>query len=58
MPDFPKHRTWGCSNCNAAFFKDTPRNRSAFGGLVPCKWPNDQDKKDITALMGVTFAVK
>ena len=21
-PDFPKHRTWGCCNCGAAFFKE------------------------------------
>ena len=58
MPDFPKHRTWGCLNCDAAFFKDTPRNRAAIGGFVPWKWHNDQDKKDITVVMGVTFAVK
>ena len=28
-PDFPKHRDWGCCNCNAAFFKDTSRNKAA-----------------------------
>ena len=41
MPDFPKHRTWGCRNCDAAFFKDTPRNKAALGGLVPRQWPKD-----------------
>ena len=32
LPDFPICRTWGCSNCDAAFFKDTPRNKAALGG--------------------------
>ena len=41
IPDFPKPRTWGCCNCDAAFFKDTPRNRAALGGLVPHQWPKD-----------------
>ena len=45
MPDFPEHRTWGCRSCDAAFFKDTPRNRAALGGLVPWQWPNDEDEK-------------
>ena len=39
MPDFPKHRDWGCRQCDAAFFKDTPRNKAALGGLVPHQWP-------------------
>ena len=21
-PDFPRHRDWGCNNCDAAFFKE------------------------------------
>ena len=41
IPDFPINRTWGCRNCDAAFFKDTPRNRAALGGLVPHQWPKD-----------------
>ena len=41
IPDFPINRTWGCCNCDAAFFKDTPRNRAALGGLVPHQWPKD-----------------
>ena len=41
MPDFPEHRTWGCKNCDAAFWKDTARNKAALGGLVPWKWPKD-----------------
>mgnify|MGYP007000385188 CR=1 len=32
IPDFPIERNWGCRNCDAAFFKDTPRNRAALGG--------------------------
>ena len=32
MADFPNHRTWGCCNCDAAFFKDTQRNKAALGG--------------------------
>ena len=39
IPDSPKPRTWGCCNCDAAFFKDTPRNKAALGGLVPWQWP-------------------
>ena len=35
IPDFPKPRTWGCCNCDAAFYKDTPRNRAALGDLTP-----------------------
>ena len=23
-PDFPRHRDWGCTSCNAAFFKESP----------------------------------
>ena len=38
---FPEHRTWGCKNCDAAFWKDTARNKAALGGLVPWKWPKD-----------------
>ena len=41
QPDFPEHRTWGCCNCDAAFFKDTPRNKAALGGLTPRQWPKD-----------------
>ena len=40
IPDFPINRTWGCRQCDAAFFKDTPRNKAALGGLVPHQWPN------------------
>ena len=41
IPDFPINRTWGCRQCDAAFFKDTPRNRAALGGLTPHQWPKD-----------------
>ena len=41
IPDFPINRNWGCRQCDAAFFKDTPRNRAALGGLTPRKWPKD-----------------
>ena len=41
IPDFPINRTWGCRNCDAAFFKDTPRNKAALGGLVPHQWPKE-----------------
>jgi len=41
IPDFPINRTWGCRQCDAAFFKDTPRNKAALGGIVPHQWPKD-----------------
>ena len=41
IPDLPKPRTWGCCHCDSAFFKDTPRNRAALGGLVPHQWPKE-----------------
>ena len=41
IPDFPINRTWGCRQCDAAFFKDTPRNKAALCGLVPNQWPKD-----------------
>ena len=41
IPDFPINRTWGCRQCDAAFFKDTPRNKAALGGLTPRQWPKD-----------------
>ena len=34
IPDFPINRTWGCRQCDAAFFKDTPRNKAALGGSM------------------------
>ena len=42
QPDYPEHRTWGCCNCNAAYWKDNPRNRAALGGLVPHQWPPEE----------------
>ena len=42
IPDFPINRTWGCRNCDAAFFKDTPRNKAALGGIVPHQWPPEE----------------
>ena len=39
IPDFPINRTWGYRQCDAAFFKDTSRNKAALGGLVPHQWP-------------------
>ena len=41
IPDFPINRTWGCRQCDAAFFKDTPRNKAALGGIVPHQWPKE-----------------
>ncbi len=41
IPDFPINRTWGCRQYDAAFFKDTPRNKAALGGLVSHQWPKD-----------------
>ena len=41
IPDFPIDRTWGCRQCDAAFFKDTNRNRAALGGLTPRQWPKE-----------------
>ena len=32
---------YSCRNCKSAFFKDTPRNKAALGGLVPHQWPKD-----------------
>ena len=32
---------YSCRNCDAAFFKDTPRNKAALGGLVPHQWPKE-----------------
>ena len=40
IPDMPIDRTWGCRNCDAAFFKDNPRNRAALDGRVPWQWPD------------------
>tara|TARA_B100000242_G_scaffold261945_1_gene208054 strand:+ start:565 stop:942 length:378 start_codon:yes stop_codon:yes gene_type:complete len=34
MPDFPEHRTWGCRNCDAAFWKDTKHNLGRLHGVV------------------------
>ena len=41
IPDFPINRTWGCRQYDAAFFKDTPRNKAALDGLVSHQWPKD-----------------
>ena len=38
--DFSLKRTLGYGNCNAAFFKDTLRNKAALGGLVPHQYPD------------------
>ena len=52
IPDFPINRTWGCRNCDAAFFKDTPRNKAALGGLVPHQWPpEERTEKEKAKLM-------
>ena len=34
MSDFPEHRTWGCRNCDAAFWKDTKHNLGRLHGVV------------------------
>ena len=34
MPDFPEHRTWGCRNCDAAFWKNTKHNLGRLHGVV------------------------
>ena len=41
IPDFLINRTWGCRQCDAAFFKDTPRNKTTLSGLVPHQWFKD-----------------
>ena len=41
IPDFPIERTWGCRQCDAGFWKDTPRNRAALSGSTPRQWPKD-----------------
>ena len=52
IPDFPIDRTWGCRQCDAAFFKDTPRNKAALGGLVPHQWPpEERTEKEKAKLM-------
>ena len=33
LPDFPVCRTWGCRNCEAAFFKDNKFNRGHLEGV-------------------------
>ena len=43
--DFLKHRNFGCNNCEAAFYKNTPRNRAALGGLVSWQCPEDEEEK-------------
>ena len=34
IPDFPEPRTWGCCNCDAAFWKDTKHNLGRLHGVV------------------------
>ena len=38
----PIDRTRGCRNCDAGFWKNTPRNIAALGGLVPHQWPPEK----------------
>ena len=42
---YAENRTWGCCNCNAAYWKDNARNRAALGGLVPWQWPDNPYEK-------------
>ncbi len=39
FPDLPIDKTWGFRQCYAGFWKDTPRNKVALGGLVLHQWP-------------------
>jgi len=41
IQDFLIDRNWGFRHCDAAFFKDTPRNKAALDGLVPHQWPKE-----------------
>jgi len=34
IPVFPINRTWGCRECNAALFKETPRKKAALNGTA------------------------
>ena len=55
IPDFPKPRTWGCCNCDAAFWKNTKHNLAALGGLVPMQWPEQDEKYIVKQLKEIPF---
>jgi len=56
IPDMPIDRTWGCRNCGAGFWKDTPRNKAALAGLVPWQWPpEERTEKEKAKLMWKWF---
>ena len=41
-PDFPRHRDWGCTNCDAAFFKES---ESVVDSFSPKNMDNKLKKK-------------
>jgi len=41
MPDMPTHRTWGCCNCDAAFWKDSAHNLERLGEFFTVIWPKE-----------------
>ena len=41
MADFPKHRTWGCCNCDAAFWKNSAHNLERLGEFFTVIWPKE-----------------
>ena len=55
IPDFPEPRTWGCCNCDAAFWKNTKHNLAALGGLVPMQWPEQDEKYIVKQLKEIPF---
>ena len=45
-----------CPHCGAGFWKDTPRNKAALGGLVPWQWPpEERTEKEKAKLMWKWF---
>ena len=47
IPDFPCPRTWGCCNCNAAFFKNTQENLDDLNGILRRKSEPEEGEKVI-----------
>ena len=47
IPDFPCPRTWGCCNCDAAFFKNTQENLDDLNGILRRKSEPEEGEKFI-----------
>ena len=45
IPDFPCPRTWGCCNCDAAFFKNTQENLDDLNGVLRRKSEPEEGEK-------------